>query len=370
MNSAEEKRKSQKKISFASDYIEGAHPGILEKIFETNLEQLPGYGKDIYCEQAADLIKEKCGKADVDVHFMTGGTQTNLTLISAALRPHEAVISADSGHIEVYETGAIEAQGHKILTLPAKDGKISLDSVKELVKAHEEDFAREHMAKPAMVYISNTSELGTFYNKRELAELSEFCREKDMYLFVDGARLAYALAAEGNDVSLQDMAEMCDAFYIGGTKVGALFGEALLISNDRLKKDFRYIMKQKGGLLAKGRYLGLQFFTLMENNLYLEIARYANQAAALVDRAFAEEGFEFFAPTQTNQVFPILPLSAVEELKKKYVFEIWEPYKPGFLVVRFCTSWATKKEAMDLLVADIGLLGKGSGFQDGVNKVL
>lgn len=340
-------------IRFDSDYLEGAHPDLLKKILETNYEQTPGYGEDIYCDNARALIREKCGREDIDVHFLVGGTQANLTLISAALRPHQGVISADTGHINVHETGAIEAGGHKILSIHSEDGKIRARSIKELYDEHYNDPSREHSVQPGMVYISDTTELGTIYTRNELREISDYCKEKGMYLFLDGARLGYALKAEDNDVSLNDLTNFCDAFYIGGTKVGALFGEAMVISHPQLKKDFRYIMKQKGGLLAKGRLLGLQFTALFENDLYFKIAGRANSIALEIRKACEEKGLNMFSDSKTNQQFPIIPDELLKSLSKHYSFSVWRKLPGGKTAVRFCISWATSEEAVRELIRDI-----------------
>ncbi|MDD4327862.1 MAG: low specificity L-threonine aldolase [Eubacteriales bacterium] len=340
-------------ISFDSDYLEGAHPDLLKKILETNYEQTPGYGEDIYCHKARALIREKCGREDIDVHFLVGGTQANLTLIGAALRPHQGVISADTGHINVHETGAIEAGGHKILSVHSEDGKIRVRSIKELYDEHYNDPSREHSVQPGMVYISDTTELGTIYTRNELREISDYCKEKGMYLFLDGARLGYALKAEDNDVSLNDLTNFCDAFYIGGTKVGALFGEAMVISHPQLKKDFRYIMKQKGGLLAKGRLIGLQFTALFEDDLYFKIAGRANSIALEIRKACEEKGLNMLSDSKTNQQFPIIPDELLKSLSKHYSFSVWRKLPGGKTAVRFCISWATSEESVRELIRDI-----------------
>lgn len=243
-------------IRFECDYSEGAHPKVLEKLMETNFERTQAYGEDPYCVEVAQLIRDKCGRQDVDIHFLMGGTQTNLTMISAALRPHQGVITADSGHINVHESGAIEAAGHKVLALPSADGKLTFEQVQAACDEHFNDDNHEHMVQPKLVYISNPTEIGSIYSRSELTAIRETCLKNHLFLYMDGARLGYALCAQGNDLDLPALAGLCDAFYIGGTKIGTLFGEALVISNSALKKDFRYIMKQKGGLLAKGRASG------------------------------------------------------------------------------------------------------------------
>ena len=271
-------------IRFNSDYGEGAHPKILNKLLETNMEQTEGYGCDRYCEKAASLIKDLCRQPGADVHFLVGGTQTNLTVISACLRPHQGVIAADSGHINTHEGGAIEATGHKVLAMPSSDGKITAAQIRDIYVSHYEDEVREHTVQPKLVYISNPTEMGTIYTKYELTAISRICRSNGLILYMDGARLGYALGSAGNDLDLPAIAQLCDVFYIGGTKNGMLFGEALIITNDALKTDFRYILKQKGGMLAKGRLLGLQFITLLEDNLYFDMARHANALALKIKK--------------------------------------------------------------------------------------
>ena len=266
-------------IYFNNDYSEGCHPAVLEALTKTNLEQTPGYGEDCYCRRAADKIRALCGREDLYVQFLVGGTQTNLTVIAAALRPHQGALGPESAHINVHETGAVEATGHKVLSVPSANGKITAKQVRDTVKAHREDSSFEHMVQLKLVYISNPTEYGTLYSLAELEALSEACRELGLYLFLDGARLGYGLAAKGNDVTMEDLARLCDVFYIGGTKVGALFGEAVVISNPAIAEDFRYLIKQRGGMLAKGRLLGVQFDALLEDDLYFKIAE---QAAALM----------------------------------------------------------------------------------------
>lgn len=340
-------------IRFECDYAEGAHPKIIKMLADTNLEQTPGYGTDIYCEKARDMIKEACGAGNADVHFLVGGTQANKTVITSILRPHQGVLSACTGHINIHETGAVESSGHKVLTLPSVDGKITAGQVEKAYLDHINDDTHEHMVQPGMVYISNPTEDGTIYSKKELSELSGVCRKLGMPLFMDGARLLYGLAAETNDLSLRDIAELCDVFYIGGTKAGALFGEAVVITNPALKKDFRYFIKQQGGMLAKGRVLGLQFLALMEDGLYMDISRRAVGLAMKIKRALSECGYEFMYDSYTNQQFPIIPDAHLEILSKKYSFSFWEKAGEHRSAVRFCTSWATKEEDVDSLITDL-----------------
>lgn len=343
-------------MNFKSDYLEGCHPKILEKLVETNFMQSSGYGSDEYSRDAVLKIKKACKREDIDVHFLVGGTQTNSIVITSVLRPHQGVVSAISGHIVEHEAGAIEAAGHKVLTLPSDDGKIKAEQVKELYDAHWNNPMRESDVQPGMVYISNPTELGTLYTKAELELLSKVCRELNLPLFLDGARLGYALTSPYNDLTLEDIATLCDVFYIGGTKCGAMFGEAVVISANQLKRDFRYIMKQRGGVLAKGRLLGIQFDVLFDNDLYFKICRNAVEYALKVKQAFEEKGIEFYGNSPTNQQFPVLTNTQLNHLRKKYMFEVWNKLNENDTVVRFCTSWATKKEDIDELIEDIRLM--------------
>jgi len=340
-------------ICFNCDYNEGCHPLILEALAETNMEQTAGYGEDPHCKHAAELIRAACNCENADVHFLVGGTQVNMVMIAAALRPHQSPICADSGHINVHETGAVEASGHKVISVPGVDGKISAEQVLQVWRDHFESGNDEHMAQPKMVYISQPTEFGTLYSKKELEDLRAVCDEKSFYLYADGARLGYALAAKENDVTLPDMARLCDAFYIGGTKVGALFGEALVIVNDELKKDFRYIEKQRGAMLAKGRILGIQFETLFTDGLYEKISKRAVDQAMKIRAACAEKGWSFIMDSPTNQQFPIVPVSALKKLSEKYVYSPWVKLSDQEHAVRFCTSWATTEENVDSLIEDI-----------------
>ncbi|HCL03962.1 MAG TPA: low specificity L-threonine aldolase [Lachnoclostridium phytofermentans] len=340
-------------IRFESDYTEGAHPNILTKLVSTNMEQTIGYGEDHYCEQARELIKGACGNNELAVHFLVGGTQTNTTVISSVLRPYQGALSAVTGHINCHETGAIEATGHKVLPLASEDGKITAKQVRDYYDEHWADSSHEHVVQPGMVYISHPTENGTTYHKEELVELYNTCKELELPLFIDGARLGYALASEGNDLSLEDIAANCDVFYIGGTKVGALFGEAVVISNKAIQKDFRYNIKLRGGMFAKGRLLGLQFETLFTDNLYQEISEHAITQAMRIRDAFAKKGYHFLYDSRTNQQFPILPVSLLDFLGEKYSYSFWTKVDDTHNAVRFCTSWATKEENVDALLADI-----------------
>lgn len=325
--------------SFKNDYSEGAHPRILKALTDTNLEQVEGYGEDIYSQKAVELLKQRIGR-NVDIHLLSGGTQTNLTAISAFLRPHEAVISANTGHILVHETGAIEATGHKILSIEVKDGKINAHHIKSVLDSHTD----EHMVKPKLVYISNPTEIGTTYTKKELEQISSFCRANHLFLFMDGARLGSALCSDGNDIELSDLGSLLDAFYVGGTKNGALLGEALVICTDSLKEDFRFHLKQKGALLAKGRVIGLQFLELFRDNLYFDLAKHANKMAGLLREHIDKAGFSFLVQSSSNQIFPILPNGLITELMEKYSFYVWAKIDQNNSAIRLVTSWTTKEE--------------------------
>ena len=343
------------KILFTSDYCEGALPRIMERLQETNMVQTVGYGEDEFCAQAREYIRKACDRPDADVHFLVGGTQTNATVISSILKPYQGVLCAESGHINVHETGAVEHGGHKILSLPSSDGKITAKQVGDALDDHFSDANHEHMVMPGMVYISFSTEFGTIYSREELTAISEVCRSFDIPLFVDGARLGYGMAAseltEGADaLTLKDFARLADVFYIGGTKQGALFGEAVVITNDALKEDFRYNIKQGGGMLAKGRLLGVQFAALFEDSLYMDAARSAVRQAARIRKAFEIKGIRFLVDSPTNQVFPILTEGRMEELEKDFGFEVWKKLPDGRIGVRFCTSWATPDANVDILV--------------------
>lgn len=340
-------------IAFNCDYNEGAHPRILEVLSKTNMEQTPGYGEDIYCEEARKIIKELCKAPNAAVHFMVGGTQANLTVISSALRPHQAVLCASTGHINVHETGAIEACGHKVMTIPSEDGKIYADQVKEVYTLHINDESFEHTTQPKMVYISNPTELGTLYTKKEIEDLRTVCDECGMFLYLDGARLGYGLCAGENDLDLETIANKCDVFYIGGTKVGALFGEAVVICNPVLQEDFRYIIKQKGGMLAKGRLLGLQFLELFKDGLYFEISNHAIELAMRLKDGLKELGYKFLLDSTTNQQFVIVEDKKLECLKEKYMYTYQGKYNETSSVIRLCTSWATKEENVEAFLDDM-----------------
>ena len=336
-------------ILFHNDYSEGCHESILRRLTQTNLEQTPGYGEDVYCRSAADKIRALCGNDNLGVHFLVGGTQANLTVIAAALRPHQGVIGAASAHIHVHETGAVEATGHKVLAVPSMDGKVTAAQVERVVLEQRDSGCEEHMAQPKMVYISNPTELGTLYNLAELESLRKTCDQYGLYLFLDGARLGYGLEAAGNDVTMPDLARLCDAFYIGGTKVGALFGEAVVIRNLAINEDFRYLIKQRGGMLAKGRLLGLQFDTLFTDDLYFRVARHADRLADQIRGCLRELNVPLLVESTTNQIFPILPDGVLEQLAREFTFTEQERVDEGHRAIRFCTSWATTQENTDAL---------------------
>jgi threonine aldolase len=335
--------------SFKNDYSEGAHPRILNALIESNFEQEDGYGQDRYTLEAIELLKQKIDRNDVDIHLLSGGTQTNLTVISAFLRPHEAAISARTGHINTHETGAIEATGHKIISVEVEDGKLTPEKIEEVLNGHPD----EHMVKPKLVYISNSTEIGSIYNKKELVQLSQFCHKNNLILFMDGARLGSALCSTENDLTLNDLANLLDAFYIGGTKNGALIGEALVICSEPLKEDFRFHMKQKGALLAKGRILGIQFLELFRDDLFFELAKHANMMAEMLREEFSKQNFKFLTHSPSNQIFPILPNSLIAELQSKYSFYIWQKVDANYSAIRLVTSWATKEEMVLAFIEDM-----------------
>ena len=343
-------------IRFNCDYQEGAHPRILQKLMETNYVQSPGYGEDDFCAEAREIIRKKCAAPKADVHFLVGGTQTNLIFMSAALRAHQGCISVETGHVAVHESGAVEATGHKVITLPGKDGKLIAGEVSEYCRLHFSDEAHEHMVMPKVVYISNPTEMGTLYTRNELQALRGVCDRWNLYLYMDGARLGYGLASPENELDLPFITEMCDAFYIGGTKQGMLFGEALVITRDALKEDFRYIVKQKGAMFAKGRLLGLQFAELLKDDLYMEMSQHAIDLAMKLKNAFAAKGYPFLMESPSNQQFPIIPDAHLEVLKKKYSYSYIQRVDAEHSGVRFCTSWATEPENVDQLIADIQAL--------------
>ena len=338
-------------IYFNSDYLEGAHPSIMVRLAETNMVQTVGYGEDEYCEAAREKIKTACQAPEADVHFLVGGTQTNTTVIAAILRPWQGVISAVSGHINCHEAGAIESTGHKVITLPTTNGKITAQQVQDYVEWHRNDESTEHIVQPGMVYISHPTEGGTLYTKAELTALYDTCRRYGLPLFIDGARLGYGLMAEESDMTLPEIARLCDVFYIGGTKVGALFGEAVVIMNENLKKDFRFIMKQRGGRMAKGRLLGVQFQALLKDDLYFDIGRHANDMAFRLRDGFKALGYEFPVPSPSNQQFPVMKIQTAEKLAAMgFEFQVERVIDEEHIMYRFVTSWATPESAIDDLL--------------------
>lgn len=330
-------------IYFRSDYSSGAHPRILEAFERTNYDHTDGYFLDDYCYRAADILKEKLANDKVDIHFMVGGTITNLTALSAFLRPHQAVVAAKSGHICVHETGSVEATGHKIIHLPSTDGKVYPQQIDDCIIEHED----EHMVQPKLLYISNSTEIGTVYTKAEIEALRDTCHKHNMYIYMDGARIGSALTCGECDVKLEDLPELFDAFYIGGTKNGFLFGEALVIVNDALKEDFRFIIKQKGGMFAKGRLIGIQFEEMFKDNLYFDLAEKTNSLAKKLREGIAAKGYDFFVNSPTNQIFPILPEEKVQELEKDFFFYRWAPPVDGMTPIRLVTSWVSTEEDIE-----------------------
>ena len=338
------------RYSFKNDYAEGCHPNILETLSKTNLTQQNGYGDDEYSYKAKELIQEKIKDKKADIYFVSGGTQTNLLVISAILRPYESVISAETGHIYTNETGAVEATGHKIHAVTSHNGKLTPTDIQSVLDAHTN---KPHQLKPKLVYISNSTEIGTIYNKTELQNLSIFCRKNKLYLFMDGARLGHALTSEQNVMTLANIAELTDVFYLGGTKNGALIGEAIIINNDELKEDFAFSIKQKGALLAKGRLLGIQFLELMKNDLYFSLAHHANTMAMRLKTALQNKGIDFLTDTFTNQLFPILSLSQIEKLSASFDFYIWKKIDEKHSAIRLITSWATTDDAISVFETQV-----------------
>jgi len=332
------------KISFKNDYSEGAHQAILQALMIHNEDQQAGYGEDIYSLKAKELIRKKLKTESSDIYFVSGGTQANLIVISSVLKPYQAVVSAITGHILNNETGAIEATGHKILGIETADGKLRPSDIIPVLESHKNI---PHQVMPKLVYISNSTELGTIYLKQELEELSQFCKENNLYLFMDGARLAQALSSEINDLTFEVLAELTDLFYIGGTKNGALLGEGIVINNVNLQQDFAFNIKQKGALLAKGRLLGIQFLELFKDDLYFELGKNANIQAMKIKNFMTEKGFQFLSETSTNQIFPILENTLIEKLSEDFEFYVWQKIDETQSAIRIITSWNTKDSATD-----------------------
>lgn len=339
--------------NFRNDYSEGAHPHILQKLIETNLIQQSGYGEDGYSLEAKDLLKQRIENSEAKIFFVSGGTQANLLVIASLLRIHEAVICARTGHIYASETGAIEALGHRIITVETEDGKLSPTHIDKALQGRG---MRPHVVEPRLVYISNSTELGTIYTKKELSDLSVYCHNQSLYLFMDGARLGNALTSNQNDLTLQDISKLTDVFYIGGTKNGALLGEAIIFNKPQLAANFDYILKQKGALLAKGRLLGIQFLELFRDDLYFSLAKHANDMARRMSDIIKSEGFWFLTETTTNQLFPILPKKVVGALSLKYQFYEWKEIDDDNVAVRLITSWITDEDHVNEFVEDFSTI--------------
>lgn len=339
--------------NFKNDYSVGAHPNILKKLLESNNTVQNGYGDDEYSAEAKEILKQKIENSSARIFFLSGGTQTNLIVISYLLRIHEAVISAKTGHIFANETGAIEATGHRVITVETEDGKLTPILVQSVL---EEYTLRPHVVKPKMVYISNSTELGTVYTKSELENLSKFCKEKNLLLFMDGARLGHGITSKFSDLTLPDISKLTDVFYIGGTKNGALLGEAVVFNNPDLGGEFDFALKQKGALLAKGRILGIQFLELFKDNLYFDLAQHANEMALKMAAAIKEKGFSFLTEPASNQIFPIFPNRVIDELSKKYQFYVWKKVDENKSAIRLITSWATKENEVEEFINDLNNL--------------
>ncbi|WP_066436041.1 threonine aldolase family protein [Chryseobacterium sp. CCH4-E10] len=331
------------KFSFKNDYSEGCHLNILTALLNHNSDQQAGYGEDQYSLEAKNLIRQKI-KSDSDIYFVSGGTQANLLVISSILKPYQCVISAATGHILNNETGAIEATGHKILSIDKEDGKLTPEDIIPVLENHKNI---PHQVMPKLVYVSNSTELGTVYTLTELEKLSAFCKENHLYIFMDGARMGHGLTAEISDLTLEKVAQLTDVFYLGGTKNGALIGEAIVINNNELRQDFAFNIKQRGALLAKGRLLGIQFLELMKEDLYFELAAHANRQAMKIKKALKERGAKFLSDTYTNQIFPILSNSLIEKLSEKFEFYVWKKIDDDFSAIRIITSWNTTDEPVD-----------------------
>ena len=345
-------------LYFENDYCEGAHPAILQKLTETNFEKVSGYGTDPYCASAKEKIRAACACPEADVFFISGGTQANSIVIASTLRRWEGVIAAATGHVAGHEAGAIEFTGHKVIGLPQKNGKLDAATVEDFCKTFYADSNHDHMVFPGMVYISHPTEGGTLYTKAELTALYDTCRRYGLPLFIDGARLGYGVMADGAELTIPDIARLCDVFYIGGTKVGALFGEAVVIMNPALKKDFRFMMKQRGGRMAKGRLLGIQFDALFTDDLYFKISRHADEMAYQIRDIFVSAGYPLLFDSPTNQQYPIMPDDELAELGKSFGYEYWERVDETHSGVRFCASWATTQEHVDALRAAVQALRK------------
>lgn len=339
------------KYSFKNDYSEGCHPNVLDALTKYNMNQEQGYGLDSHCIKARETIRKMIGKDDAKVYFIAGGTLTNLLVISSFLRSYESVISCETGHILQNETAAIEATGHKIYGIKNEEGKLTPKEIIDLREVVENNFP--HSEKPRLVYISNPTEVGTIYSEKELTKLSEYCRKNNLFLYMDGARLGHALTAENNDLTLKDIAGLCDAFYIGGTKNGALLGEAIVITTDKVNEEFEYSIKQRGALMAKGRILGIQFETLLKDNLYFDMATHANRLAMKLKKAFLDKGYRLLSDTTTNQIFPIMKNEEIDKLLKTFDFYVWTKIDDKHSAIRLITSWATDEKMVDNLIESI-----------------
>lgn len=337
-------------LYFENDYSEGAHPKILEALKKTNYESLSGYGSDEYCERAKEKIKKACGCNDAEVYFLVGGTQTNQIVIDTMLQPYEGVVATATGHVNVHEAGAIEFTGHKVLTVPEHDGKMHAEELKNFIETFYNDEAHEHMVFPGMVYISHPTEYGTLYTKEELIKISDVCKQFEIPLFLDGARLGYGVMAKDTDIDIKTIAKYCDVFYIGGTKVGALCGEAVVFTKNNMPKHFTTRVKQHGALLAKGRLLGIQFDILFTDDLYFEIAKNAIDTAEVLKKGLADKGYKFYLDSPTNQQFIVLENDKLERLAKDVRYSFWEKYDDTHTVIRFATSWATKMGDVEALI--------------------
>lgn len=338
------------KYNFKNDYSEGAHPNILDKLIETNRVQQHGYGEDEYSQQAKAILKQKISNQSAIIHFLSGGTQSNLIAMSFLLRIHEAVISAKTAHISANETGAIEATGHKVITVDTDDGKLTPADVQQALNEYG---LKPHVVKPRVVFISNSTEIGTIYTKAELENLYTFCKSKDLLLYLDGARLGHALTAQSNDLTLADVSRLTDVFYIGATKNGALLGEAIVFNKPDLAYEFEFAIKQKGAMLAKGRVLAIQFLELFKDNLYFDLAKYANDMAMKIADAVKEKGFKFLTNSTTNQIFPILPNDVIDKLSEKYLFYVWKEVDEQQSAIRLITSWATDANKVEEFIKDL-----------------
>ena len=345
-------------LAFNNDYSHGAHPAVLQALVDTNMEPQPGYGTDAHTERAKQLIREACQAPDADVFFLVGGTQANATVFDMLLAPYEGVVAAETGHVACHEAGAIEFGGHKVLTIPGYEGKMHAEDLENYIQVFYENESYEHTVFPGAVYVSLSTEYGTLYSMAELAAIHAVCQKREIPLFVDGARLAYALAADECDITLPELAQLCDVFYIGGTKVGALFGEAVVIMNEALKKDFRFMMKQRGGRLAKGRLLGIQFDALFTDDLYFKISRHAIEMAHQIRDIFVSAGYPLLFDSPTNQQYPIMPDAELAEIGKSFGYEYWERVDETHSGVRFCASGATTQENVDALRAAVQALKK------------